>query len=231
MVPLETNVGATATYPVLDAVGSVTGTTSSSGALTSFSYTAYGTPVGASSGSYAYGTYGYDGDTGLYYGRARYYDPGTGRFLSEDPVGYVVNPAGEAIAGLSSRVTCSSCSGTSPAPIEGGPGSGAESAGRVVSVTSDRAATAGSSYAYCRLDPISLADPAGRFAVDEFGERLENNQAANAQARYIGQKVARELGCTFTKVMREALHRAISKQGFSPEEIEEIARELFANCE
>jgi RHS repeat-associated protein len=30
-------------------------------------------------------TYGYDSATGLYYARARYYDPTPGRFLSEDP--------------------------------------------------------------------------------------------------------------------------------------------------
>ena len=88
-IPLETNEGGTATYPLLDATGSVTGTTNASGALTSFSYTAYGTPVGASSGTYAYGTYGYDSATGLYYARARYYDPGSGRFLSEDPISNV----------------------------------------------------------------------------------------------------------------------------------------------
>src|ERR1035437_2688988 len=85
-MPLETNVGATATYPLLDGVGSVTGTTNAAGGLTSFAYTAYGTPVGTSSGTYAYGTYGYDSATGLYCARARYYDPGSGRFLSEDPL-------------------------------------------------------------------------------------------------------------------------------------------------
>jgi RHS repeat-associated protein len=83
-VPLETNVGGTATYPLLDGASSVTGTTNAAGTLTSFSYTAYGTPVGASSGTYSYGTYGYDSATGLYYARARYYDPENGRFLSED---------------------------------------------------------------------------------------------------------------------------------------------------
>lgn len=30
----------------------------------------------------------YDGETGLYYYRARYYDPATGRFLSQDPLGF-----------------------------------------------------------------------------------------------------------------------------------------------
>ena len=29
----------------------------------------------------------YDGETGLYYNRARYYDPALGRFISEDPLG------------------------------------------------------------------------------------------------------------------------------------------------
>jgi RHS repeat-associated protein/uncharacterized repeat protein (TIGR01451 family) len=85
-VPLETSVGSTMSYPLLDQVGSVTGSTDQTGSLSTFSYTAYGRPVGASSGTYAYGTYGYDSATGLYYARARYYDPNSGRFLSEDSV-------------------------------------------------------------------------------------------------------------------------------------------------
>jgi RHS repeat-associated protein len=85
--PLESTVGSTRTYPLLDGVGSVTAFTDSAGSVSSaFSYTAYGSPVGASSGTYAYGTYGYDSVTGLYYARARYYDAAGGRFLSEDPV-------------------------------------------------------------------------------------------------------------------------------------------------
>ncbi len=85
--PLETTVGSTRTFPLLDGVGSVTAFTDSSGAVSSaFSYTAYGSPVGSSSGTYAYGTYGYDSATGLYFARARYYDPASGRFLSEDPM-------------------------------------------------------------------------------------------------------------------------------------------------
>jgi RHS repeat-associated protein len=30
----------------------------------------------------------FDSETALYYYRARYYDPSTGRFLSEDPIGF-----------------------------------------------------------------------------------------------------------------------------------------------
>jgi RHS repeat-associated protein len=85
-IPLESSVGGITMYPLTDGVGSVTATTDASGAVTPFSYTAYGSPVGASSGTYAYGTYGYDSATGLYYARSRYYDPSSGRFLSEDPV-------------------------------------------------------------------------------------------------------------------------------------------------
>jgi RHS repeat-associated protein len=90
-MPFESTVGGDTKYSLLDGVGSVTGTTDASGALTSVGYTACGTPVGASSGTYSYGTYGYDAATGLYYARARYYDPAAGRFLSEDPAGNV-NP-------------------------------------------------------------------------------------------------------------------------------------------
>jgi RHS repeat-associated protein len=86
-MPLETTVGGKAVYPLLDGVGSVTGTADSAGVLTPFSYAAYGQPIGSSSGTYAFGTYGYDTATGLYYSRARYYDPATGRYLSEDPAG------------------------------------------------------------------------------------------------------------------------------------------------
>jgi len=30
----------------------------------------------------------YDSETGLYFYRARYYDPAIGRFISEDPIGF-----------------------------------------------------------------------------------------------------------------------------------------------
>ena len=86
-VPLESVLGSTRSYPLMDGLGSVTAVTDSSGDVSSsFAYAAYGAPVGSSSGTYAYGTYGYDSSTGLYYARARYYDPSTGRFLSEDPL-------------------------------------------------------------------------------------------------------------------------------------------------
>ena len=88
---LEAQVGAATSYPLFDALGSVTAATDASGSLSSFGYTAFGAPVGASSGTYAFGTYGYDTATGLYAARSRVYDPTQGRFLSEDPFA-AVNP-------------------------------------------------------------------------------------------------------------------------------------------
>ena len=59
-----------------------------------FEYDAFGTPhlAGASEllalPANLYAAREYDSETGLYYNRARYYDPTAGRFLSEDPLGY-----------------------------------------------------------------------------------------------------------------------------------------------
>ncbi len=89
---LESQTGATSTYTLFDGVGSVTAITDASGAISArYSYAAFGAPVGTSSGTYAFGTYGYDTTSGLYAARSRYYDPTQGRFLSEDPIA-TVNP-------------------------------------------------------------------------------------------------------------------------------------------
>jgi RHS repeat-associated protein/uncharacterized repeat protein (TIGR01451 family) len=94
---LESTGQTTSTYPLLDAVGSVTAVTNAAGAAAArYEYSAFGAPVGASSGTYAFGTYAYDSETGLYDARARTYDPGTGRYLSEDPMASV-NPYSYAV--------------------------------------------------------------------------------------------------------------------------------------
>lgn len=78
------------TYLVTDALGSVRGTVSSSGALTgTTSYDAWGNP--ASSGGLTATTPfgfagGYTDPTGLIYLLNRYYDPATGQFTSLDPM-------------------------------------------------------------------------------------------------------------------------------------------------
>jgi len=84
----------TTSYYQADGLGSLTSLSNTSGALVS-TYDSFGNLV-ASSGSlvnsFRYTGREFDTETGLYYYRARYYDPATGRFLSEDPAGLQGGP-------------------------------------------------------------------------------------------------------------------------------------------
>lgn len=94
--PLEIRRNGTTLYPLTDGHGSVTTLTDASGAVTGrYTYDQYGRPS-ADNPSLGLATYTgqpYDKATGLYLFGSRYYDPGTGRFLSEDPL-----PLGNAYA-------------------------------------------------------------------------------------------------------------------------------------
>jgi len=88
--PLAELRSGTTSYYSQDGLGSVTSLTTASGALgNSYRYDSFG-DLTASSGSivnrFQYTAREFDSETGLYYYRARYYDPVTGRFLSEDPL-------------------------------------------------------------------------------------------------------------------------------------------------
>jgi len=80
--------GATSYY-LQDAQGSTRTLTDASGNVTdTYAYTAFGETLshsGASVNPYRYTGQQFDALTGLYYLRARYYDPALGRFLSRDP--------------------------------------------------------------------------------------------------------------------------------------------------
>jgi RHS repeat-associated protein len=81
--------------PIADAQGSVIAETNSAQAVTTgFGYEPYGktTQTGASSGNSQQYTGRENDGTGLYYYRARYYSPTTGRFVSEDPIGFSGGP-------------------------------------------------------------------------------------------------------------------------------------------
>jgi RHS repeat-associated protein len=76
-------------YFLQDHLGSTTAFTNSAGGVTSqINYDSFGNPTtSASLTRYTYTGREFDSDTGLYYYRARWYDPQVGRFISEDPIG------------------------------------------------------------------------------------------------------------------------------------------------
>ena len=79
-----------AAYYHADGLGSILKTTDGAGnAVHAYRITTPGEPSrpGAEPG-YAFTGREWDPETGLYYYRARYYDPKVGRFISEDPIGF-----------------------------------------------------------------------------------------------------------------------------------------------
>jgi len=88
--PLAEIRSGTTSYYEADGLGSVTSLTSSAGALANtYTYDSFG-KLTASTGSvtnrFQYTAREFDAETSLYFYRARYYDPLTGRFASEDPI-------------------------------------------------------------------------------------------------------------------------------------------------
>ena len=85
----ELRSGATSLYQA-DGLGSITTLSNPAGAVAAnYTYDSFGNTI-ATSGSivnnFRYTGREWDAETSLYYYRARYYDSGTGRFLSEDPI-------------------------------------------------------------------------------------------------------------------------------------------------
>jgi len=91
--PLAMQRGSTTSFYEADALGSITSLSNATGALAqTYTYDSFGNQT-ASSGSltnfFRYTGREFDTETNLYYNRARYLDPSTGKFLSEDPVRYL----------------------------------------------------------------------------------------------------------------------------------------------
>jgi RHS repeat-associated protein len=88
--PLAELRSGTTSYYQQDGVGSVTALSNPAGALANtYTYDSYG-KLAASTGTivnqFRYTGREFDGETGLYYYRARYYDPTAGRFSGQDPL-------------------------------------------------------------------------------------------------------------------------------------------------
>ena len=88
--PLALSVSGATDFYEQDGLGSVTSLSSSAGALANtYTYDSFGKLTNSSgtiTNPFQYTGRELDAETGLYYFRARYLDPTTGRFLSEDPM-------------------------------------------------------------------------------------------------------------------------------------------------
>jgi len=83
--------GGTTDYYEADGLGSITSLTATNGSLAqSYAYDSFGNSTnstGSVTNFFRYAAREFDTEAGLYYYRARYYDPASGRFASEDPLG------------------------------------------------------------------------------------------------------------------------------------------------
>jgi RHS repeat-associated protein len=91
--PIAVTKGSSTYFYHQDGLGSVTDLTDSTGTTAkSYSYDAYGNILespGAVDQPYTYTGREFDSESGLYYYRARYYDPRSARFLQKDPMRFV----------------------------------------------------------------------------------------------------------------------------------------------
>jgi len=90
--PLSELRSGTNEYYEVDGIGSVASLSNSAGVLgNTYTYDAFGKLTGSAgtfTNPFEYTGRDFDAETGLFYYRARYYDPGVGRFISEDPIGF-----------------------------------------------------------------------------------------------------------------------------------------------
>jgi RHS repeat-associated protein len=91
--PLAELAGAASSFYVADGLGSITSLTDSNGSVVgSYVYDSYGKAVSATGSvtqPFRFAARELDSETGLYFLRARYYESLTGRFLNEDPIGFL----------------------------------------------------------------------------------------------------------------------------------------------
>jgi RHS repeat-associated protein len=89
--PLAVQRRSVTSYYHADGLGSIVALTNAAGSIVqTYSYDSFGniTPSGGINQPFTYTAREYDYETGLYYYRARYYDPKAGRFITKDPISF-----------------------------------------------------------------------------------------------------------------------------------------------
>ncbi|KPK90727.1 MAG: hypothetical protein AMJ94_08615 [Deltaproteobacteria bacterium SM23_61] len=90
--PMSVEQGGKIYYYQKDGLGSVVALTDEAGKVVqSYAYDSFGKIInqaGSFGNTFTYTAREYDEETALYYYRARYYDPRTGKFLTKDPIGF-----------------------------------------------------------------------------------------------------------------------------------------------
>ncbi|MEW6482195.1 MAG: RHS repeat-associated core domain-containing protein, partial [bacterium] len=104
-------------------------------------------PQSAFRNSFLFTSREYEPKANLYYYRARYYDPGVGRFLSTDPI---LRPP-----------SCPTCPGANTFPIEGAGLLGYPTMNKKMLRNPQRL----HSYVYCLNNPVKLVDPMGLWEI------------------------------------------------------------------
>ena len=91
--PLSKETGGVVTYYHADGLGSIAKETNGSGVVVNtLRYDAWGNLESGARDGYAFTGREWDPETGLYYYRARYFDPQAGHFISQDPAGLADGP-------------------------------------------------------------------------------------------------------------------------------------------
>jgi len=119
--PLVMDTGTTSYYYVADGVGNIVNLADTTGAVVeTYDYDSFGVLLSTTSpgsvipNSYLFSGKAFDAETGLYYFQSRYYDPLTGRFVSQDGMSPSVLLAG---ARVGSRAAASVLAGNLRAPL------------------------------------------------------------------------------------------------------------------
>ncbi len=90
--PLAMLRSSTTSYYQTDGLNSVTSLSNAAGSIANtYTYDSFGkltASTGSLTNSFRYTGREFDAETSLYYMRERYFDPSTGRFLNEDPIGF-----------------------------------------------------------------------------------------------------------------------------------------------